>query len=239
MWLSAGHIQKGEQSPAILPRQHSSASLALTSRLPDDASAPGPCFLKLAARKESMTPPRRDRKESAQTGVEPDSPKMQPAPNSLAAGIQDPGALRQVLLLKPLIQWPPEHAELGCHICDEGVSHLKTQINYSFPTNEQPLGSCKHHKHPQGSVNPINDTVQPSRRGTPPSPHGESDLPTLSILHPQIMKSAQHQMENHSPAQPGLAWETWGFCAEHICWKHWVPGSHLSTTGSQMLPFRI
>lgn len=31
--------------------------------------------------------------------------------------------------------------ELGCSVYGEGISHLKTEINYSFPTNEQPLGS--------------------------------------------------------------------------------------------------
>lgn len=31
-------------------------------------------------------------------------------------------------------------------LCDEGTSHLKTQINYSFPTNEQPPGSGTSHR---------------------------------------------------------------------------------------------
>lgn len=33
----------------------------------------------------------------------------------------------------------------GLLIWDGGVSHLKTQINYSSLTNEQPLGSCISH----------------------------------------------------------------------------------------------
>ena len=60
--------------------------------------------------------------------------------SSPLTGSQGRGALRQVLLRSHLFS--TELAQPMCRTRDEGISHLKTQINYSFPANEQPLGSC-------------------------------------------------------------------------------------------------
>lgn len=54
-------------------------------------------------------------------------------------------------------------------LCDEGTSHLKTQINYSFPTNEQPPGSGTSHRTApqtaQASANRVGDTARRADAG--------------------------------------------------------------------------
>lgn len=89
-----------------------------------------------------MISPQRERKEGTPSGRIWTPLKRSLQTNILETGVQHQGGSRRVLPPKPLTQQPTERAERSCRVCEEGISHLKTQINYSFPTNEQPLGSC-------------------------------------------------------------------------------------------------
>lgn len=79
--------------------------------------------------------------------------------SSLETGIQSGGGIQPHVSAKAI----------SSGACDAGTSHPKTEINYSFPAEEQPppLPHCQRLK---GSRNPISDTAQPCRHSTPPTP---------------------------------------------------------------------
>lgn len=111
---------------------------------------------------------------------------------------------RQVLLPAPLYSGADivRSSELGLPIWDEGLSYLKTQINYSFPTNEQPLASRTSPRitqTPEGSVNPISDTA--GRADTRFRRHPAQTALTVACphhCHPASRVKAQCHVENHS-----------------------------------------
>lgn len=124
---------------------------------------------------------------------------MQPANQRPGNRRPGPGGVRQVLQPKPLkATYSVTDRARGARrpLCDEGTSHVKTPINYSFLTNEQPLGSCT------------------GQRATNSRGLGESHWRHRSARRhrvPVAPQSAhtglcpvQHQMENHrQPGRPG------------------------------------
>lgn len=105
-------------------------------------------------------------------------------------------------------------------ICDEGISHLKTQINYSFPANEQPPGSCGS-RHTASAWEALRIPLV-----TPPLSQAGSDPTTApgGPLSPGAAHAALHSasINEIGPASCGksqprrLAWEARGSCAERL-----------------------
>lgn len=148
---------------------------------------------------------------------------MQPANQRPGNRRPGPGGVRRVLQPKPLkATYSVTDRARGARrpLCDEGTSHLKTPINYSFLTNEQPLGSCA------------------GQRATNSRGLGESHWRHRSARRrrvPVAPQSAhtglcpvQHQMEKSQAAQP--ARQTQGSGAEHVCPRHSAPRSRRSST---------